>query len=497
MKCARIFHAVWLLAGSALLSAAPVVAQADDWLAWQGCWQAGGAPAGEFLCIVPDVAGGAVGVRMITVADGAIVAESRVITDGRARRVQTEGCDGSEVAFWSADYHRVFLNSELSCEAGVTRQASGVFAITGTDSWLSVQAVTIDGRTATRTVSYAAVTDAAAPATVRSALRRSVQDRMAARIRTLSPINAEDVNEAVERIDAAAVQEWLSATGQPFQLADDFAPVVGDVVTRSALDHTGYFTQHRPQSVREVVHVVERPVYVTHTHVHEYRYRTCWDPFFSGVVIGLGSVRIGVGHAHCGRSYLTHYSPWGYDLYGWRFVHTRPIVIDRRPIIHYREPSRPRRVIYTAPRDDERRAPVPRLPTRPRPDEPVRTAQPRVASPETGRPSTPTRTAEPRRSAQPSRSQTSTLSQPQRNSEPPQRSATPRGSTLYRTPAPPTTSPAATPRLAQPRTVTAPRPPVTPPPRTVQRPATSPPPSEPRPTATPPLRQAKPRGGEH
>ena len=131
----------------------------------------------------------------------------QVQADGRARPVQTEGCSGSEVAFWSADNQRVFLNSELNCENGVKRQASGVFAITGSDTWMSVQAVTIDDRTATRSVRYFAVEDAVAPAAVRSALNASSLTRSSARIAALAPVDAADVDEAVTRIDAAAVQE--------------------------------------------------------------------------------------------------------------------------------------------------------------------------------------------------------------------------------------------------------------------------------------------------
>jgi hypothetical protein len=526
MRRIQVLCVISLLGGTPLFSTTRVNAQTEDWLAWHGCWQAEGAPAGEYLCIVPD---GTAGVRMVTVAGGAVVAESRVITDGRARRVQTEGCNGSEVAFWSADYHRVFLNSELSCEAGVKRQASGIFAITGVASWTSVQAVTIDGRTATRTVTYTAIDDAAAPATVRSALHRNVLDRTSARSTALSPIDADDVNEAVDRIDAAAVQEWLIATGQPFQLADELAPAAADVVTRSALDHAGFFEQNRQQPTREVVrvverpvevvHVVERPVYVTHTHGHAYRYRTCWDPFFSGVVVGLGhGVRIGLGHSHCGRSYLTHYSPWGYDLHGWRLRHAKPIIIAGRAIIHHREPNRTPRPIYASPRRDSgRRTPDPQ--TRPRQDYPVRTAQPRGDSPvtrsaqprdrtatpggrttgrvvsgEVTRPvlhgpvgagsSTPTRYAQPRTPG----SSSTIRAIPSSSSSQPVRTAEPRRS------APPVYAPTTT------RSGTRPRGPassgVTATPRTPQKPAATRSSSAPPSRATTPARIANPRGGE-
>jgi hypothetical protein len=374
---------VFALLATVFLVAAPIKAQSDDWLAWHGCWRADGAPAGEYLCIVPD---DAAGVRMVTVAGSALVVESRVVTDGRPRRVQTEGCSGNEVAFWSADYQRIFLSSDLSCEAGVKRQASGIFAITGEASWISVQAVTIDGRTATRTVSYTAVGDDVAPASIRFALQSNLPERAAARRSALAPVDAEDVNEAVGRIDAAAVQEWLVATGQPFQLAGELMPAADDAVTRSALEHSGSFAQQPTREVVhvverpvEIVHVVERPVYVTPSYQHGYRYRTCWDPFFSGLVVGLQhGAGIGLGRAHCGRRFLTHFSPWGYDLFGWHFMHVRPIIVAGRPIIRYREPTRHSRLSRTTHGDDDRRGVQPRTPLRP--DYRARTATPRDGS---------------------------------------------------------------------------------------------------------------------
>ena len=297
---------------SALLATAP--AQDPSWTAWYGCWRAEAAAAGEFLCITPDEGG----VRMSTIQNGTIRAETRVITDGRARRVETETCEGSELAHWSADGRRVFLTSELSCDSSPARKVSGIFAITGPSEWLSVQTVTIEGRVSTRTVRYRAVDASALPDALASAVRTYRAAAADARTRLTGNVNADDVTEAVRAVDAPTVQEWLSATGQDFQLEDDDSPTTsGATYYTSALDYLGsansggqYSNRDYDYAPRErttvVHHVVDRPVYVSR-HVHWVD--SCW-------------------------------SPWGYDSWGWRSwyrpglsIRIGPVVIRRGPII--------------------------------------------------------------------------------------------------------------------------------------------------------------------
>ena len=92
------------------------------------------------------------------------------------------------------------------------------------------------------------------------------------------------------------------------------------------------------QPTREVVHVIERPTYVHTTTYVNTVYRSCWDPWFGGYVsVGRG-VHVGLDYGYygsCGRHYYSRYSPWGYDLWGWRHV-SRPIIVIRNntPIIH-------------------------------------------------------------------------------------------------------------------------------------------------------------------
>ena len=73
-----------------------------------------------------------------------------VDASGDRRATTTEGCAGWERAEWSADGRRVYLSSEAICQEGVTRQSSGLFALSPRGDWLHVVSLTIGARTALR-----------------------------------------------------------------------------------------------------------------------------------------------------------------------------------------------------------------------------------------------------------------------------------------------------------------------------------------------------------
>ena len=327
------------LAGSALclsaLAAIPSISTAQEtresgWLAWQGCWRATEAPAGEYLCVVPE----GPGVRMVTVAGGAVRAEARVFTDGRARVVRQDACNGTELAHWSADGRRVFLTSDLTCEENLTRKVNGVFVFTGPTEWLSVQSVTVGDQVATRTVRYQAIEPSDVPASIARVFNDPTA-RRAARLAALAPVTTDDVGEAVGAVDASVVEAWLAAIGRSALLGEIQPVMVTEepVVQTSALTIVNGSTSY--DAPREIVHVVEQPTHVHTTYVNVVR--SCWDPFFSGYVFGVGGLHLGYGHTHCGGRYYSWYSPWGYDLYGWRYV-SSPVVIVRSGPTFIRRP---------------------------------------------------------------------------------------------------------------------------------------------------------------
>jgi hypothetical protein len=281
---------------AASLAGAAETNQQNSWSPWFGCWQAEGAPAGEVMCIAPTQTG----VRISTLVNGAVKDESDISADGLARRISQQGCTGNERARWSSDRRRVFLDSDVACNASERRVVKGMFAFVAPDEWISVQTAAQGDSVATRIVRFVAadvrqVGGAAASFTSGS----TVTDAMLA-------VEEGDVAEAVEHLGAPAVQEWMRQAGEPFQLGYQERGRSNG----SALEQVGGFSN--PEPVREVVRVVERPVYVHH---YDYGY--------------------GYGGYH-----PWHYSPWGYRYYGWHWYH-RPVVFVSLPIYigrnhHYR-----------------------------------------------------------------------------------------------------------------------------------------------------------------
>jgi hypothetical protein len=266
--------------------------QQNSWSAWFGCWQAEGAPAGEVMCIAPT----STGVRISTLVNGAVQDESNITADGLARRVNQQNCSGNERARWSSDGRRVFLDSDVACSGSSRRVVKGMFAFVAPDEWISVQTASDGDSVATRIVRFISVdTRQLSGVAARFTSGSVVTESMLA-------VEERDVAEAVEHLGAPAVQEWMREAGEPFQLGYQ----TQDRGSGSALDQVGRFSN--PVPVREVVRVVERPVYV-HNH-YDYDY------------------------------YRWHYSPWGYRYYGWHWVH-RPVIVVRLPIYigrntHYR-----------------------------------------------------------------------------------------------------------------------------------------------------------------
>jgi hypothetical protein len=264
-------------------AAAVSLSQNPDWSAWRGCWQAEGAPANELVCVTPSGAG----VRIATLIDGSVRDESTVIADGRSRPVQSVGCSGTERARWSSDGRRVFLESDVVCGATGKRSVRGLFAFVAPDEWISVQAATEGDSVATRIVRFSAADQRSIPASAASFTARSAFDD------ALLDVDEADVNEAIAQIGAEAAHEWMRLAGEPFELG--YAQGRGN---GSALEQVGRMSN--PVVVREVVRVVERPVYVYDTH-----YDRHW-----------------------------HYSPWGHHYHGWHWH--RPVIVVRWPIVIHR-----------------------------------------------------------------------------------------------------------------------------------------------------------------
>ena len=304
----------------------------DRWTGWIGCWRAEGAPAGELLCVVPDDEG----VRMVTVSDGKVVGESRLIADAQKRPVTEGGCEGTESARWSDDGHRVFMRSETTCGSNLSRSVSGILAMISPTEWVNVQSVTVGDNpdhALARTVRYTAAELDGVPAEIAALASTGAVTGETHRWAATTPIDVQDIKEALEAVHYRAVEAFVIARGQPFDL---------DAKTLVALDDQGVHESvidamvavSHPEHFAVVVEK-EVPAYAAGDYAENnisrtYGARLCsswggaynpWlDPFSPGDPC--------YGYSYLGMSrYGYNFGRYGY---GWGYGYT-PVIIIRNP----------------------------------------------------------------------------------------------------------------------------------------------------------------------
>lgn len=233
-----------LVAAALVLAATAVPARGQDagaledgqWLPYLGCWVDVTDLEGPMTCVVPEGAG----VAMLTVQGSEVTSRRAVVADGRERPAEVAGCTGTESAGFSADGHRLYTRSSLTCGAA-DRETRGLMAAVGATQWIEVR--TLGGedgvawmkryRPAPQTrVETAGLAERLASVASPEALE-------IARAAASRRIAVEDIIEANGRAGSAAVQAWIAEHGQPLridadrlvQLADaGVPPAVIDVV---------------------------------------------------------------------------------------------------------------------------------------------------------------------------------------------------------------------------------------------------------------------------
>jgi hypothetical protein len=318
------------VAGAAPAAAAPAVGATvapGSWTAWYGCWRAMGeaGTADGMVCVLPGA--DAASARMVTLEEGVVVHESIVTADGRAGRLEEGGCTGTQQARWSSDGRRVFLTATLDCD-GVRRESSGLIAMISEHEWVDVQAVSVAGRDAVRTIRYRPVRDEDVPAEMAAALPEDRPMRQeAARLHASVPMDAEALIEASGAVAPAALEALVASQGHGYALnAAELVRLADAGVPPSVLDMMIAVSHPRRFAVapREEPRYPEREPRIA-------RYRDdCVDTYHSpyrryrtdcALLYGVAGYGYGMGYRYM-------YSPWGYDPYGWGYGY-RPVIIVR------------------------------------------------------------------------------------------------------------------------------------------------------------------------
>lgn len=307
---------------SVVTAASPSPAS-DGWLAWQGCWRAlGDDDPTSLLCIVPDGAGA----RLVTVVNGTMRGEMRLVSDGTAHPFELEGCKGTQKAVWSADQQRLFVTSDMTCGEATRRSVNGIMTMQSRTSWINVEAVTSGAQVSTRAVRYVAVDSEDVPAAIAAPLRENKLAREAARFSATARIDLGDVEEAVTRVNDAVVTTWLTELNYPFDLngaklvalADaGVSPAVIDVLV--AVSNPQYFA---------MAPLADRTDRDDDDHFDRRSGRTrgissCYDPFYEP-----WGASYNYGYNQCYR-YGGHFASYGS---GWNYGYgSPPVIVIRNP----------------------------------------------------------------------------------------------------------------------------------------------------------------------
>ena len=333
--------AATLVAGTALSAEASTPAPVQGWQALVGCWEpvaplvpsAAAAPAkpdsaqAHLVCILP--VDGSSSIEFVTIADGKASAREHVDASGARQPLTRDDCSGWQSAEWSADGHRLFLRSELTCTGGLKRTSSGVISMPTASEWVDVQAVSVGQQKSVRTLRYR---EARSYAGVPAAEMEAIGARPAsvavstARIAAAAPVSAAELVDVGRRIDATVVEAWLAQQQIAFkadarrlvQLADaGMSEGVIDMVV--ALSYPERFTvaPAAPAMNDQFLRPVDRPYGMGMYGAYD----PFWDPFH--------------------RMNRRYYSPYGYGGYGYGgygridngyygggyYMGTRPVVI--------------------------------------------------------------------------------------------------------------------------------------------------------------------------
>lgn len=221
----------------------------NPWAPWLGCWElvidrdADGErlPEGDRrVCL--SAGAEPLAVQLTTRVDDEEVMTQQIVADGRSRQVEEGGCTGSETARFSADGDRLLVAAEHTCD-GVPVRTSGITLLTDSGSWSDIQVSEVEGQREVLVRRYRRLDrDVERDSGLATLATR------AARQASSAPLDAEDVVEALQVVDAAAVEAMLLEKDDPFPMSSDLllyladAEVPGNVIDLMvALSYPDYF----------------------------------------------------------------------------------------------------------------------------------------------------------------------------------------------------------------------------------------------------------------
>ena len=328
MRTMMKYTTLALAMGLVAVNSASAQGAGPRWQAWLGCWSSaalsesyGSAQfAPPVVCIVPTSSSDVV--EVATIADGKVVKRDSIDASGRDRALQAKGCEGTQVARWSADERRVYLKSASSCE-GMRTTGSSILAMTQSGEWIDVRGVSAGEGENVRVARYRDIgLPTAIPAEIASALRGRAMASQAARIAAGATIGTTAVKEATSSASAGVVEAWIMERAQRFALganelvalADAGIPArVTDAMVAVSYPNAFQVARADDRSVRDAEDVGYGrtiPVYL--------------DPYYSPW--GWGYSRYGnSGYGYNG--YGNGYGGNGYGGYGSGYYGGAPIII--------------------------------------------------------------------------------------------------------------------------------------------------------------------------
>ena len=159
-------------------------------------------------------------VELSTIQNGTVLTRDTIDASGQQRPVSAQGCTGWELARWSADVHRVYLRSEVTCADKIKRVGTGILAISPVGEWLDIQGVTAGGNSGVRVTHYVDAPDSLIDLlpTIAGAHANRQLATSGARTAAGGALAIGAIAEAAKAVDTAVVQAWIVERGARYTL---------------------------------------------------------------------------------------------------------------------------------------------------------------------------------------------------------------------------------------------------------------------------------------